>query len=258
MKKIYKIGIKSILTGIFLGVLFLLKATPEENFQKGNEAFQAENYEGAIQFYENILSSNQHSLEVYFNLGNAYFENENLGKAILNYERALKLSNKNEALIENLKIARANISDEIEPLSPFFVVEFFRNIRDTFSTFGWGVLSLFGLWLGLGILIFKNLGLRNPIKERFRKSLTVLGLGVAAFCLAFGFAKNYHDKNNKEAIILAKKTALKEAADNSSADFISLHEGTKVELVDKIGDWLKVRLADGDEGWLNKKDLEVI
>jgi len=38
----------------------------------------------------------------------------------------------------------------------------------------------------------------------------------------------------------------------------SLHEGTKVRVDQKTGEWLEIILADGKVGWVRKDVLEII
>ena len=44
---------------------------------------------------------------------------------------------------------------------------------------------------------------------------------------------------------------------NSDAAFI-LHEGTKVQVIDTDGDWLRISLEDGKDGWIPKSDLRIL
>jgi len=44
----------------------------------------------------------------------------------------------------------------------------------------------------------------------------------------------------------------------ASKDLFILHEGTKVTIVDQVGEWTNVELADGRQGWLQKGDIEII
>lgn len=247
----------SFLIALILGTVNL-SANPSEDFQKGNTAFEAGKFADAIPVYENIIKTGQSSVEVYFNLGNAYFKTGNLGKSILNYERAYKLSNGNRDVKKNLEIVRAQLKDEIIPLPPFFVAQFFSNIINLNSSTGWAILSLLFLWLGFTILSMKILGKKLPILENVARpsALFSISLGILFFILAF--AKNANDFSKKELIVLAKKTELKEGADRSSPKIITLHEGTKSEMLDQIGDWFKIRLADGEEGWISQLDVEII
>jgi len=41
-------------------------------------------------------------------------------------------------------------------------------------------------------------------------------------------------------------------------EVFSIHEGTRVRLDQKSGDWIEIILADGKVGWVKKDVLEVI
>lgn len=232
----------------------LFATTP---FEDGNAAFAKKDFPTAIKNYEQILESGQYSAELYFNLGNAYFKNKELGKAILNYERAAKYGSGNADIHYNLENAKTELIDEIEPLPPFFVTQFFSGIRDLFSSMGWAIFSLLFLWISFGVFILKMLN-----KLKFTSSISKI-IGISSLVLAvigtvFGLAKTNFEKNHKEAVIIQNAIDFKTAPEEISENIMDLHEGTKVILIDKIEDWYKVKLADGDEGWIQEEDLETI
>jgi SH3-like domain-containing protein len=37
-----------------------------------------------------------------------------------------------------------------------------------------------------------------------------------------------------------------------------LHEGTKVDVLDQINDWKKIKIANGNVGWTQEENLEII
>jgi hypothetical protein len=37
-----------------------------------------------------------------------------------------------------------------------------------------------------------------------------------------------------------------------------LHEGTKVSIKSKLGDWNEIEMEDGNVGWMPSKDMEII
>ena len=51
---------------------------------------------------------------------------------------------------------------------------------------------------------------------------------------------------------------MKGAPDNSGTSLFLIHEGLKVQVVGELGNWYNIRLADGNEGWIAKSDLERI
>jgi SH3-like domain-containing protein len=54
-------------------------------------------------------------------------------------------------------------------------------------------------------------------------------------------------------------TSVKSSPSGEAAtDRFVLHEGTKVRLIDQVGSWSNIELADGRQGWMRTGDLETI
>ena len=47
-------------------------------------------------------------------------------------------------------------------------------------------------------------------------------------------------------------------SDNAAKSLFLIHEGTKVKILDEVGQWKNISLADGRQGWVESKDLEKI
>ena len=47
-------------------------------------------------------------------------------------------------------------------------------------------------------------------------------------------------------------------SDASGTDLFILHEGTKVSIKSKLGDWNEIEMEDGNVGWMPSKDMEII
>jgi SH3-like domain-containing protein len=47
-------------------------------------------------------------------------------------------------------------------------------------------------------------------------------------------------------------------AAGASTDLFILHEGTKVKVIDSVGTWDNIELADGRQGWIPSSDIERI
>ena len=45
---------------------------------------------------------------------------------------------------------------------------------------------------------------------------------------------------------------------DTAKDLFILHEGTKVRLLDSVGGWDNIELADGRQGWIRHSDIEII
>ena len=51
---------------------------------------------------------------------------------------------------------------------------------------------------------------------------------------------------------------MKSSPSESGTDLFVLHEGTKVYLMDRVGEWSEIRLEDGNRGWIPTDKLEII
>ena len=84
---------------------------------------------------------------------------------------------------------------------------------------------------------------------------------LAVFVLSNLFA--WQQKQNllfrKGAIIVASSVSVKSTPAKNGTDLFVLHEGTKVDITDaSMRGWLEIRIADGKEGWVERKQLEEI
>ena len=87
--------------------------------------------------------------------------------------------------------------------------------------------------------------------------------GSAAFILAllflnFAYQQYRLDTDKDYAIVFEQSTYIKSAPDESSVDIFVLHEGVKLEVIDKLGEWQKIRLADGKTGWVPQEHIILI
>ncbi len=233
------------------------KVLDEEVFNQANQLFDQKNYDKAIQKYELILAGGFESEDVYFNLGNSYLQKKQYGKAILNYERGLIISPRNKSILQNLALANDKKADKIEKVPPFFLAQWWSQIRNLTQSGIWSLLAILFLWLGIGGLIGWILGKnRSQRKKGFTAGLISLGLSLVLFALAYSSYSVY--QNSGAAIIMAPKTALKQLPDSISQEIIEIHEGTKAEILEKVTSWYKVRLENGEVGWVIETALEEI
>ena len=226
-------------------------------FISANQDFQNKNYDDAIRKYEIIINAGLVSKEVYFNLGNCFYKKNKIGKAILNYERALLLKPNDSEVLHNLEIAKEQRVDEIEALPDFFLAKGWKNIRQLMSSGGWSFLGILTLWAGIGGLILWLLGKTRD----HRKKGFAFGLGLLIFSLlpfALSYSSYSYSKNSKNAIILNNQISLKSGADEASTEILKINEGTKVNIQEKVSNWYKVRLENGEVGWLFDSALEEI
>jgi len=87
-------------------------------------------------------------------------------------------------------------------------------------------------------------------------SLTLLLLSFVSLSLAL--KQSSAEENSDSAILIVENVNVKSAPDANGTDLFTIHEGLKLELCDQVGNWAKVRLADGKVGWIEKNLFEKI
>ena len=95
---------------------------------------------------------------------------------------------------------------------------------------------------------------RKRIVLAFGSCLLVLSVSF----LLLSFKQYSSEENLKEAIVTVNEIFVKSAPDNSSTNIFQLHAGTKLQLLDNVGNWYKIRIADGKVGWLEGNNVSGI
>jgi tetratricopeptide (TPR) repeat protein len=234
-------------------------------FTQGNEYYAAGQYTEAAQCYEQCLNTNEEDgteltapsrATVLYNLGNARFKEGELAQAILAYERSLRLDPQNKDTRYNLEFARSRITDNIEDNRTFFFASWAQTVRNLLTEKTWFTLSvtLFCLML-IGLILFalgRVLWLR---KTAFHSAWICLLISAAAGTNAWSLRQR--DTLRAEAVITQGVLNAKSSPDQSGTDLFTLHEGTKVEISETLGEWCNIRVGN-NEGWVNVHHLERI
>ncbi len=226
-------------------------------FEKGNTQYTEGNYQEAITNYEEILKSGMQSPALFYNLGNAYYKTGKLPEAILNYERALLMAPQDRDIRYNLKLAYSQTADKIEEVGTFFLSNWVQDLQSSNDSDGWAIYSIltFILFLlGLGLYFFS----RNAAVKKLAFALGVIFALGSGLSYTFSASQKERLIERTHAIIFNPSVTIKSSPDASGNDLFVLHEGTKVKLISKIGDWWNIELQDGSEGWIHQEDVEVI
>lgn len=226
-------------------------------FQKANASYKEQDYPSAIEQYESILSSGHQASEVYFNLGNAYYKTGDITRALLNYERARRLQPSDSDINHNLRMAYLGTIDKIEPLPKVFYEEWWERIVNEGSVDYRAMTTTFLLWIMLAcgaIYLFAS-------KRVVRKIAFLSAVGLllmALFTFNMTRLQYRHLNEHRAALIFSESAYVKSSPDDRSANLFLLHSGTRVEILDELADWKKVRIANGSEGWVTSGSLVAI
>ena len=234
------------------------KAVSDSLWNAGSEAYAAGQWDAAVQSWSAIRESGLESPELYYNLGNAYYKNGDISHAILNYERALKLDPSYSDAQFNLGFARESVQDKIEEIPELFIKTFGRKICYLMSSDGWSLLFLVLLAATLAMVLLFLLG-RTPASRKAGFFAGIALLICAALALRFAFWQRAEYKAEDSAIVTKAVCSVKSSPGSDSAtNLFVLHEGTKVRILDSVGEWDNIELADGRQGWLQASDIEGI
>lgn len=228
-----------------------------ENWAMANEAYKENKYTEALRLYEGLLEEGYGFPALFYNIANIYYRQHKLGLAILYYEKALKLAPRDKAIQNNLQLAKAQQIDQIEPLPPFFLQRWRQNAQSLLAANTWSGLGLVFLWLGIAGLVLWILGAdRQKRKRGFIVGTTLLLISIIPFYLSA--SRGNYERDSGTAILLETEYGLRSAPEERSKVLVPLHEGVKLVIIDKIGDWYKVQLEDGELGWLPQQAMGMI
>jgi tetratricopeptide (TPR) repeat protein len=225
--------------------------------QKANEHYTKEEFQKAIDGYNQILTAGIESPEVYYNLGNAYYKTKQYTLAILNYERAKLLAPDDEDIEFNLQVANQKVVDSIQELPGIFIVRWWNALVNSQTTDTWAVLSIFSFIVFLTMLGFYFFAKTSEVKRITFWSGCFL-IVFTIFSWTFAAKQKSRLINHSYAIVMQPTVTVKSSPSDKGTNLFVVHEGLKIRITDKLGDWVEIRLADGNKGWLLTESVERI
>ena len=237
-------------------VIFSLKAQ-NTDLQSAADTYSKGEYAQAAELYENILKTSGECANVYYNLGNCYYKMGKIPSAIINYERALLLNPRDKDAYFNLEIAKLQTTDKIDPVDKFFLSEWIESLQNIFGTDAWSKTGIITFLLLIGSLVLFFFSRKIILKKAgFYTGIVWLTLSIVANCFAYNQKQKLTKRNY--AIIFAPTVTIKSSPDNSGNDLFLLHEGTKVLIKSKLGEWSEIQIASGNVGWIKNSDFECL
>lgn len=246
---------------VLLLILSVIPASGQDDrplkFNKGVELYTASDYEGALREWLDIYDTGYRSAELAYNIGNAYFKLNDVPGSILFYERARLLKPGDNNINYNLQIARTLVVDKFEEIPELFFVRWFDFLSLMLHTNTWAVISIITFIAFLILLSVYIYSSRYKLKV-ISFWTAVLLLFISASSLAFTLRNRSLVYDSREAVIFSPSINGKSSPDASGTDLFVLHEGTKVSIEDKVGEWYEVKLSDGNKGWIPLSSLTII
>ncbi|KAA3621984.1 MAG: tetratricopeptide repeat protein [Flavobacterium sp.] len=243
-----------ILKGLFLLTLPALAQT-DTLFNAGKEAYKAENYQEAIDSWKQIVDNGEESPELYFNLGNAHYKLNNIGPSIYYFEKARILDPNDTDIKNNLAFAENARIDVIEPLPQTVFKTWYKRISGVTDFDGWATAGVvFSFSFVFLFLTYYFSASERKKRVLFASSVVALFLLMASVAMAFTTYADY--QNDNPAIVFSEQVEVKDAPSVGGEVNFLIHEGTKVQVLDRETDWVRIRLEDGKDGWIPSADIK--
>ena len=222
------------------------------------EAYAEGRWADAAAEYGSIAASGLESPALYCNIGSSYFKAEDYPHAILYYERALKLDPSYSDARYNLEVVSGFIQDRIDPVPEFVLKTWARELCYMLDSDAWaGLFIAFLLLTGMMTTV-----LFMSARAAWKRTGFFCGIVSLIFALSsIGFSLWQRSDYMKadSAVVMRPVTSVKSSpSDQTSTDLFILHEGTTVRILDEVGEWNNIELADGRQGWILSDDIEVI
>ena len=238
---------------------FILSAqiNPENIFSEANELYNKGSYIEAINNYKVIINNDFHSAELYYNLANAYYRLDSIASSVYYYEKALQLNPNDREIIDNLALVNKTLVDEIDPITTPLIESILKSLSNIFYFETWGYISIFFSFLIVALFLSYYFANSSRIKR-----LTFVLLCVSSILMLASLIngnKGYDNYvNNEYAIIYSYETDLKTEPNFRSETLFMLHEGTKVQVIENYNNWIKVRLVNGQVGYIQLIDVKIL
>lgn len=232
-----------------------IAASKDATFRRANDAYYHGHYQEAVDSYEQVVALGVVSPDLFYNLGNAYLKSEQLGAAIYNYERALELDPSQDDVRFNLGVAREAARKKGEDrLAGAEAQPFWMRVAGqvTVNWASWLFLALYvSLFVLLIVLHFVQPGF---LRVGMWAGFAFVGLAMLVAGALLG-ARLYLADRVEQAIVLPDVVQVKEGPDPNYQSVFGVHAGLRVRVTEKEQDWVRIRLANGLEGWVRERDL---
>lgn len=234
------------------------KAAADSLWNEANTAYSAGRWSDSAAGYMAIEAMGLESASLYCNAGNAFFKDGNVPMAIVYYERALRLDPSYSDARSNLELANSRIYDRIDPVPEFFLTTWMKRICYVMDSDSWAV--AFIVFLVLAVAMALLFMLSRPVAGKRTGFFAGIAMVLLAACAAgFSVWQKNDCMRDDMAIVMKPVVSVKSSpSSEASKDLFILHEGTKVTVLDAVGAWSNISLADGRQGWLPSDCLWLI
>ncbi|MGZ3873048.1 MAG: tetratricopeptide repeat protein [Mucilaginibacter sp.] len=226
-------------------------------FKSGNNSYNKGQYKEALTAYQKVIGSGYESAALYYNMGNACYKTGDIPSALLYYGKAHKLSPGDEDINFNIRFVNLRTTDKIDEAPEFFPTRWWKGFILGISANSLALLSILFVLLASSLLIIYFFTTSVSVKRSSFYSAVILFI-IGAFVVFIAGMQVSYFKGHREAIIFSSSVTVKSGPVDKAAALFVIHDGARVNVLDDSNGWLKIRLANGNEGWIKAGDAKEI
>ena len=122
----------------------------------------------------------------------------------------------------------------------------------------WAALSLVFLAVTVALALLFLLGSTSG-RRRLGFFAGIVSLLLTLLCWDFAQWQRTESRQQNRAIVMRPVSSVKSSPSADTAkDLFILHEGTSVKILDSVSGYTNIERADGRQGWIPSKDIEII
>lgn len=215
-----------------------------ETMRQANDAYRQGRFDAAAEGYRALVADGVDDATVWYNLGNAYAQGDDVGRARACYERALRLSPRDPDLRANASSLhdRAVDHEPDEDLLTASAHAFTRNELAVVASAAWfACCGSLALWL-----------------RRRSEGLAWSGAASALLLVVAGGLLLVRVTEPARAVVVPGEVKLLNGPGREYSVGVSLHAGTRVEVLASEGDWREVGAFHRVKGWVRAEQIETI
>lgn len=232
------------LTGILFSVLFMSSSLPEEADQswisEADESFENDDYSSALLLYKRADRADydwQDNWVFQYNKGILHFLNKENAQAVASVRKAFFLSNGSSQVRNTLESLEENLGLENQMVLSVLISP---NLVFILFVFSFNLLLICISWL-----LVKNSAI--PILFILLFSLIIMVSGTELIRSALLL--------NRQEAVVRQDVSIRRIPEIGGSSWITVQEGTSVELISDYENFTLIRSAYGLEGWILKRDL---
>ncbi len=248
---------KRLVTFLLILISISAQSQQERFFDKATDAYNAGDYNTAIENYLKIIANGQHSAELYFNLGNSYYKLNQVAPSIYYYEKALLLQPNDAETHNNLAYAKNMTLDAIDEMPETELSKIYNDITGLLSFDQWAVVAVIFVFLFV-VLYLAFYFLKYATQKRFTFIASFFFLFLALLSILFAFLQYNDFKADKPAIVFDEEVKVITEPNTRGQAIFTLHEGTKLNVLEELKGYKKIKIADGQTGWISSESIKML